>query len=100
MFICTTLLQQPQLRSLEKTEPVEKDYFNAQFLLTLPAAGYYTVQVDARLLDNEGMVWHMGHKAKMSILVDSDENLKLQQKQRDTVAMQTMGGKGSNVYAQ
>ena len=71
---------------------MEKEYFQAQFLLDLPAAGYYTVQVDARLLDNEGRVWDMGYKAKMNVVVEGDENFKPQQKQRDM----SVGGKGGS----
>ena len=85
--------QVPELSALERTEAVEKDYFQAQFLLTLPAAGYYSVHIDARLLDNEGKKWHAGHKAKMAVVVDSEENFK--QKQRDPPAHQSSGGKGS-----
>ncbi len=68
---------------------MEKDYFQAQFLLDLPAAGYYSTQVDARLLDKEGRVWDMGYKVLMNVVVEGDENFKFQQKQ-------TVGGKGGS----
>lgn len=86
------------MQQLERIEPMEKDYFLAQFVLTVPVAGYYTVQIEASLLDNEGTVWHTGHKANMTVLVESEENLKLQQRQREAVLQQTMkmntGGHG------
>ena len=63
------------------------------------------MHVDARLLDKDGRVWHLGHREKMTVMVDSDDNLKLQQKQRDIVTQsQTVtaaggggaGGKGGH----
>ena len=82
---------------LEKTESIEKDYFQSQFLLALPTPGYYSVHIEAQLLDQEGRVWHLGHKARMVVVVDSDENLKMQQKQRDSAQQSTSSGgvKGS-----
>ncbi len=77
---------------------MEKDYFQAQFLLALPAPGYYSVQVDARLLDRDGRVWHLGHRAKMSVVVDSEDNLKLQQKQLAAVQSQAVGGGGKGAH--
>ena len=62
------------------------DYFQAQFLLTLPTAGYYTVHIEASLLDSEGRVWHSGHQASMALLVDSEENLRQHQRQREAAA--------------
>ena len=61
--------------------------------------GYYSVQVHAHLLDRDGRVWHLGHSSanKVSVVVDSEENFKLQQKQRDSAAQsssQTGGGGG------
>ena len=85
------------MKSLEQTEPVEKDYFQAQFVLTLPVAGYYAVHIEASLLDDKGTVWHTGHKATMNVLVNSEENFKQQQRQRDIVAhstRSTSGGEG------
>ena len=88
-------MQPPDLSLLEKTEPIDKDYFQAQFLLTLPAPGYYSVQIEARLLDQEGRVWHLGHRARMIVVMDSEENLKMQQKQRDS-AMQSSSASTSS----
>ena len=76
------------------------DYFQAQFLLTFPAAGYYTVHIEASLLDNEGRVWHTGHQDSMTVLVDSEENLRQHQRQREAAASATkssgsgLGGHG------
>ena len=70
------------------------DYFQAQFLLTLPTAGYYTVHIEASLLDNEGRVWHTGHQATMAVLVDSEENLRQHQRQREAAATATKSGGG------
>ncbi len=86
--------QPPELSLLEKTEPIEKEYFQSQFLLALPTPGYYSVQIEARLLDQEGRVWHLGHKARMIVVVDSEDNLKMEQKQRDS-AMQSSSGGGA-----
>ena len=68
------------------------DYFQAQFLLTLPAAGYYTVHIKASLLDNEGRVWHTGYQPSMTVLVDSEENLRQHQRQREAAAVSTAKG--------
>ena len=88
-------MQPPDLSLLEKTEPIEKDYFQSQFLLSLPTPGYYSIHIEARLLDQEGRVWHLGHKAKMIVVVDSEENLKMQQKQRDSATTQQSSGGGA-----
>ena len=78
------------LQQLEKTEVVEKDYFQAQFLLTLPLPGYYNIRISASLLDEGGTMWHTGPKTSMSVLVDSEENFSLKQQQRQKeAAMQT-----------
>ena len=71
------------------------DYFQAQFLLTLPVAGYYTVQIEASLLDNEGRVWHTGNHASMAVLVDSEENLRQHQRQREAAAATATKSGGS-----
>ena len=75
---------------------MEKDYFQAQFLLALPSPGYYSVQVHAHLLDRDGRVWHLGQSSvsKVSVMVDSEENFKLQQKQRDSAAAQSSSQTG------
>ena len=91
----SSISQPPDLSLLEKTEPIEKDYFQSQFLLALPTPGYYSVQIEARLLDQEGRVWHLGHKARMIVVVDSDENVKMQQKQRDSAQQSTSAGGGA-----
>ena len=72
------------------------DYFQAQFLVTLPAAGYYTVHIEAGLLDNEGRVWHTGNHASMTVLVDSEENLRLHQRQREAAATATKSSSGGS----
>ena len=71
---------------------MEKDYFQAEFLLTLPTSGYYSVHVETRLLDNEGKVWQLGHKVKMNVVVESEENLRLLQKQQESVLQSSAGG--------
>ena len=65
--------QPPELTDLEKTEPVENDYFQAQFLLSLPVQGYYQVTIDSSLLDTQGILWHTGPQVTMSVRVDSKE---------------------------
>ena len=90
IHVVVHVMQSPELQQLERIEPMEKDYFLAQFVLTVPVAGYYTVQIEVSLLDNEGTVWHTGHKANMTLLVESDEYLKQQQRQREAVLQQTM----------
>lgn len=65
------------------------DYFQAQFLLTLPAAAYYTVHIEASLLDNEGRVWHTGHQSSMAVLVDTEESLRQHQRQREAAVTAT-----------
>ena len=86
------------LNSLERTEPVEKDYFEAQFLLELPVAGCYSVLVKASLLDEEGRVWHMGHRAKMMVVVEGggDEGQRSQQKQREPSVVPGTSAGGSS----
>ena len=72
------------LNSLSRTKPVEKDYFEAQFVLELPVAGHYTVLVKASLLDEGGRVWHTGHQSKMVVVVESGgEDGQRSQKQRE-----------------
>ena len=63
---------------------MEKDYFEAQFLLELSVPGVYSVLVKASLLDKEGRVWHIGHRAKMTVLAEGGEDPgKSQAKQRE-----------------
>ena len=66
---------------MELTEPVEKDYFQTQFVLALPLPGYYVVHIEASLLDNHGTVWHTGHKETLPVVVNTEENLKLKSKE-------------------
>lgn len=82
------------MKSLERTESVEMDYFQAQFLLTLPAAGYYTLRIEASLLDDEGRVWRTGHEAAMTVLAETEENLRLHQRQREAAASSTSNKAG------
>lgn len=96
------MLQPPELRDLEKTEPVEKDYFQAQFLLSLPVQGYYRVKIDASLLDSEGTLWHTGPQVTMSVRVDTKEGLQQQgQKQMDSgsVGTQQLTGKPGRSFS-
>ncbi len=77
---------------------MENDYFQAQFLLSLPAQGYYRVQIDASLLDTQGTLWHTGPQVAMSIRVDTKDGLQQQQgqKQKDSgpSGAQQQAGKG------
>ena len=75
-------LQVPELKTLERTEPIKKDYFRAEFLLSLPVRGYYTIQITASLLDHEDTLWQTGPKTTMPVLVDTDEGLKQRQQQQ------------------
>lgn len=84
------------MKLLEQTEPVKKDYFQTQFVLTLPVAGYYAVYIEACLLDDKGTVWHIGHKATLNVLVNNEESFK-QPKQRELAgygSRNTSGGEG------
>lgn len=48
------------LQDLEETPAVKNDYYMAEFLLTLPAAGQYVLKIDNNLVDHEGKIWHTG----------------------------------------
>ena len=87
-------------------EPVANDYFLAPFLITLPHSGSYSLHTSASLLDQQvwthlssnvivvlvcvcvcvcvqGVEWAAGPQAKMSVVVDSEQNLKGQERQGD-----------------
>jgi integrator complex subunit 7 len=72
-----------ELPSLERVEPVANDYFLAPFLITLPHSGSYSLHTSASLLDQQGVEWAAGPQAKMSVVVDSEQNLKGQERQGD-----------------
>ena len=89
-------MQPPALNSLERMEKVEKDYFEAQFLLDLSVPGVYSILVKASLLDEEGRVWHIGQRAKMTVLVEGgEEPTKGQAKQRES-GSQTVASSSSS----
>eukprot|EP00731_Ephydatia_muelleri_P027688 Em0019g561a len=74
----------PSLCALERTEQIQQDYFRAEFLFTLPAAAYYTITIQSNLLDQNHTVWRTGQSTAMSVLVDTEENLKQhQQRQKE-----------------
>ena len=52
----------------------------AEFLTTLSLAGYYTITVETSLVDCTGQVWNTGPKTEMSVLVNTEEKLKQQQR--------------------
>ena len=60
-------------------------------MLALPAPGYYAVHIEASLLDNDGRVWHTGHKESLSVLVNTEENMKQKTKEN---APQRSGASG------
>lgn len=39
---------------------MDNDYFVAEFLLTFPAVGQYSAQVETSLVDGKGAMWSTG----------------------------------------
>ncbi len=65
------------MNTQEYTEPVENDYFETKFVLALPVPGYYSIHIEASLVDNNGTIWHTVHKEILPVLVNSTrDNLK------------------------
>lgn len=84
---------------LDRTEPVENDYFQAPFLLTHAVAGYYKVVIEANLVDHTGSVWRAGHQREvMVLLVDSEDNLKRQLRQREMASKSMQSAAGSSSH--
>jgi hypothetical protein len=65
-----------ELPSLQRVEPVANDYFLAPFLITLPHSGSFTLHTSASLLDQQGVEWEAGPQVRMSVLVDTEQNLR------------------------
>lgn len=59
-----------------------KDFFQAQFLLTLPLPGHYSVSVGASLVDHEGRVWHTGPEVALELVAEGEEREKQQQQEQ------------------
>ena len=67
--------QAPDIKTLQYTEPVDNDYFQTKFVLALPVPGYYSVHIEASLVDNDGTVWHTGQKEILPVLVNTQDNV-------------------------
>ena len=78
---------------------MENDYFQAPFLLTHAVAGYYKVVIEANLVDHTGSVWRAGHQREvMVLLVDSEDNLKRQLRQREMASKSMQSAAGSSSH--
>lgn len=90
----------PSLCVLERTEQIQQDYFHAEFLFTLPVAAYYTITIQSDLLDQNHTVWRTGQSTAMSVLVDTEENLKqhqLRQKEPSNIISIPVSNKSQKV---
>lgn len=63
----------------EKQEMVQGGYFKAQFLFDFPTAAYYTLLVQASIIDETGVMWRSEPTYSVTVLAGSEDVLKQQQ---------------------
>ncbi|XP_013165809.1 PREDICTED: integrator complex subunit 7 [Papilio xuthus] len=59
------------LRAVQTVTPV-RDFFSAQQLVSVPAAGLYTVAVDAAFVDDKGQLWLTGPRTTILVKAHDD----------------------------
>lgn len=63
----------------EKQEIVQGGNFKAQFLFDFPTAAYYTLLIQASIIDETGVMWKSEPTYSVTVLAGSEEILKQQQ---------------------
>lgn len=71
--------QLPELIKQEKQEIVQGGYFKAQFLFDFPTAAYYTLLVQASIIDETGVMWKSKPTYSVTVLAGSEEVIRQQQ---------------------
>jgi hypothetical protein len=61
----------PALTAVQTVTPV-RDFFSAQQLVSVSAAGLYTVAVEAAFVDEKGELWNTGPRTSIVIKVSWD----------------------------
>ena len=69
-------VQIPELKKQEKQEIVQGGYFKAQFLFDFPTAAYYTLLVQASIIDETGVMWKSEPTYSVTVVTGSEEVLK------------------------
>lgn len=72
----------PALVSLEEVVQPKNDYFSAEFLVSLPTAGVYCIQIDTAVLDEEQNVWTTGPREGLMVKTHEDSSNKRMYLQR------------------